>query len=826
MPEPNAPTAVFISYASEDAGSAARICEALRAAGIDVWLDQDALRGGDAWDAKIRKQIQDCALFIPVISAHTNARAEGYFRGEWNLATRRMLNMAQDAAFLVPVVIDGLREPDARVPEEFLRAHWTRLPQGETPPAFARQVRELLDSRRRAATSTEARPPAVARTLAETLRAFVARPAGLAAIGAVALVAAILVYVGIQRDPEEREAATADLPMAAASELPARSVAVLVFEDRGGSGGSDVLAEGIPETVMHQLSLMKGLTVISRKSSFAFKGSDEDMRVIGRKLNVRYLLEGSVQIAGKRLRVTTSLIDAQTGASVWSDQYNPEQQDVFAVQDQIALEVARALQVTLASANDPQSQMRIGGTENYDAYFEFLRGRALLASVRVGDLPAAVESLEAAIKLDPKFASAYVLLARAKTLLAEQGGDLKNFPKERQAALDLINYALVLNPQSGEAYVERGYLTLIDDAAAADADFRRAIELAPNYPRAYESLAAEYFLSIARRREALDMLEKARRLDPLDMRLDVLKALYLLWGPGDVAQAAQIAESVLQRDPLYVLALVRLAEIRWCGQDRYAEAVALGEQAVALDPGNEMAWRYLSMFYLSLNETAAANDALRHTSEYSGLQVILQVQRGEWRKAGESAYSLIAGGSTSYRQIETEISLAIRKDAEATGDYAHAISALESWALVSWEDGEPVLEGQLDMGVNVAALGDLLMATGKKDEARALLGELLADTDVQIKRYGRGEIWLNGGRARALALLGRPDEAVATLQRQAALGFLNHTWRAGLDAEPAFDTLRTRADFKALVSEARSVEARERAKLQEMRKEGQVPDRS
>ena len=151
------------------------------------------------------------------------------------------------------------------------------------------------------------------------------------------------------------------------------------------------------------------------------------MRVIGRKLNVRYLLEGSVQTAGDRLRVTSSLIDAQTGASVWSKQFNPAPQDVFAVQDEIALEVARALQLTLDTIDNSAAGGRSGVTENYDAYFEFLRGRALLASVRVADLPAAVNALTAAIRLDPKFASAYVLLARAKILLAEQNmaGDLQ-----------------------------------------------------------------------------------------------------------------------------------------------------------------------------------------------------------------------------------------------------------------------------------------------------------------------------------------------------------------------------------------------------------------
>lgn len=145
MLEQSHPTgAVFLSYASQDAEAGARICEALRAAGIEVWFDRSELRGGDAWDSQIKKHIHECALFIPVISSHTNSRSEGYFRGEWHLATRRLHNMADDAAFLMPVVVDDTRESDARVPEEFLRSQWTWLPGGETPRAFARRARQLL----------------------------------------------------------------------------------------------------------------------------------------------------------------------------------------------------------------------------------------------------------------------------------------------------------------------------------------------------------------------------------------------------------------------------------------------------------------------------------------------------------------------------------------------------------------------------------------------------------------------------------------------------------------------------------------------------------
>src|SRR5688572_15169476 len=128
--ETNRTGAVFLSYASEDAAAATRICEALRAAGVEVWFDRSELRGGDTWDSQIKKQIHDCALFVPLISAHTNARIEGYFRGEWTLATRRLVNRAHDAAFLLPVVVDDTRESDARVPEEFFRSQWTWLPGG------------------------------------------------------------------------------------------------------------------------------------------------------------------------------------------------------------------------------------------------------------------------------------------------------------------------------------------------------------------------------------------------------------------------------------------------------------------------------------------------------------------------------------------------------------------------------------------------------------------------------------------------------------------------------------------------------------------------
>ena len=112
--------AVFLSYASADAVAARRIADALRAAGVEAWLDENALRGGDAWDAEIRRQIRDCALFVPIVSKHTETRSEGYFRLEWRLAVERSRLIADDRPFLLPAVVDDTPERGARVPDAFL----------------------------------------------------------------------------------------------------------------------------------------------------------------------------------------------------------------------------------------------------------------------------------------------------------------------------------------------------------------------------------------------------------------------------------------------------------------------------------------------------------------------------------------------------------------------------------------------------------------------------------------------------------------------------------------------------------------------------------
>lgn len=143
-PPPVRVPSVFISYASEDRAAARALRDALLATGLDVWYDENELTGGDAWDQKIRRQIRDCDYFMPVISATTERRKEGYFRREWRLAAERTMDMADDVLFLVPVVIDDTQQTAARVPDKFLTVQWLRAPGGQPTPALEALALRLL----------------------------------------------------------------------------------------------------------------------------------------------------------------------------------------------------------------------------------------------------------------------------------------------------------------------------------------------------------------------------------------------------------------------------------------------------------------------------------------------------------------------------------------------------------------------------------------------------------------------------------------------------------------------------------------------------------
>jgi TolB-like protein len=300
--------AVFLSYASQDAEAAARICDALRVADIEVWFDQSELRGGDAWDQKIRKQIKTCALFLPLISKHTHERAEGYFRLEWKLAVDRSHLIMANKAFLVPVVIDETADDDENVPERFREVQWTHLPAGETPSEFVTRIQQLLSGESPPSPILTQGPAAAPSGKSLRLKS--------AWLGVMVALAAVAAYVLVQKPWITKPAP----PLA--FNPPPHSIAVLPFVNMSGDKEQEYFSDGLTEELLNSLTRVDQLQVAGRTSSFYFKGEHADLATIARRLNVANVLEGSVRRSGNTVRITAQLINAVTGFHAWSQTYD------------------------------------------------------------------------------------------------------------------------------------------------------------------------------------------------------------------------------------------------------------------------------------------------------------------------------------------------------------------------------------------------------------------------------------------------------------------------------------------------------------------------
>ena len=379
---PTAAGAVFLSYAREDTDAAKRIAEALRSSGVEVWFDQSELRGGDTWDAKIRKQINDCALFLPIVSQHTQERGKGYFRLEWRLAVEQTHLMAEGMAFLAPVVIDDTPESGALVPPEFMRVQWTRLPGALPSPQFVGQVKRLLEAPKKSGgpSSREAASAAPTSPAPSSPR----KPAvpgwtwGVAAAVIVTVVAGILLLrptppPAAPKSVVEAKPATPAAAVSAAPKVSDKSIAVLPFTNMSEDKDTGFFADGVHEDLLTNLAVVAELKVISRTSVLQYRGTTKTMRQIGQELGVAYLLEGSVRRAGSKVRVTGQLIDTRNDEHVWAKSYDRDLTDIFAIQSAIAQEIATALSAAISPQTKKFLERR--PTENSVAYDFYLKGR-------------------------------------------------------------------------------------------------------------------------------------------------------------------------------------------------------------------------------------------------------------------------------------------------------------------------------------------------------------------------------------------------------------------------------------------------------------------
>jgi serine/threonine-protein kinase len=292
-------------------------------------------------------------------------------------------------------------------------------------------------------------------------------------------------------------------------EVPEASIAVLPFRNMSADKEAEYFSDGMTEEIINALTKIAALRVAARTSSFAFKGKDTDVRQIGRELGVRSVLEGSVRQAGRRIRITAQLIDVANGYHLWSERYDREMEDVFAVQDEISHALAETLRVRLLPAEAAEVSER--GTEDVEAYNDYLKGRYFFNR---REPPEAIAEFERAIRRDPEYAAAYTGLADSYCIFGFYGGiDTRDALARARTAAEK---ALELAPDSAGTHVS---LALVEhyfgwDLEKEERELRRAIALAPRSaaPHAWLGL----LLGLEQRlEEALTCTRRAAELEPL-----------------------------------------------------------------------------------------------------------------------------------------------------------------------------------------------------------------------------------------------------------------------------------------------------------------------
>jgi TolB-like protein len=515
--------AIFLSYASQDAEPAQRLCEALCKAGVEVWFDQSALRGGDTWDALIRQQIRGCYLFVPMISANTQSREEGYFRREWKLAVDRTSDMAGGRAFLLPVVIDGTSDSQALVPEKFREVQWTRLPQGANTDAFVEHVRRLLagvPAREPSGTAPVAARVSAATTIPKPVPASLRSRSVLSA--AIAVVILALGYLVANRFVFSKHGAeVVAVPGSAAHSAPVsdfnpppHSIAVLPFANMSGDKDQEYFSDGLTEELLNSLAEINELQVAARTSAFSFKGKDTDIGTIARKLNVGTVLEGSVRRSAHTIRITAELIDAVTGFHLWSKTYDRDLGDVLKLQTEIATSVASALKITLLG--DVAAKVERGGTGNPAAFDAYLRGAKATGSYRdANDIPAAIAAYTEAIRLDPRYALAFAARSLALTYAGRQANTAAAIREDYEKAQADARQALELAPDLAQAHLALAFVSenTLNFTQVHD-EYERALALAPGNADIWRR-SAEFAANMGHFDAAIAAARRAVVLDPL-----------------------------------------------------------------------------------------------------------------------------------------------------------------------------------------------------------------------------------------------------------------------------------------------------------------------
>ncbi len=422
-------------------------------------------------------------------------------------------------------------------------------------------------------------------------------------------------------DPAERFQRAAEFADALATpsvaEAKAPSVAVLPFLNMSADPDNEFFADGITEDVIAHLSRIRSLKVISRASVMPFKKREQRPHEIGAALDVASLLDGSVRRAGSRVRIVATLIDAETDRHLWAETYDRELTDIFAIQTDVALQIAAALETKLSA--EERRQIRKKPTDDLEAYQLYLQGRHCILRWTQEGIEQGLKHLQEALVRDPGYALAYTTMAMAYTDMAiGVAGSLPSDEAFRRAKAAVAR-SLELDPNLAEAHASLGHLKFASDYdwIGAERELKRAIELNPNSGEAYDYYGL-MLSALERYDEALQMQRRAHELDPLAHRMDLVTT-YLRAGQYD--EALHGVTRVLEVEPHLPLAHVTLGWIQLL-TGKPEEGMATLEKGLALSPDNTLYLAQVGQAYGMVGRAEEARAVLMRLEELSSRRYV------------------------------------------------------------------------------------------------------------------------------------------------------------------------------------------------------------
>ncbi len=395
------------------------------------------------------------------------------------------------------------------------------------------------------------------------------------------------------------------------------SIAVLPFHNLSADPENEFFADGITEDVIAQLSKIRSLRVIGRGSVMKFKARDQSLREIGATLDVATLLQGSVRRAGSRVRIVSQLIDAESDEHLWAETYDRELTDIFAIQSDVALQIATALEAELTQ--EERRQIRREPTDDVEAYQLYLQGQHCIHRWTQEGVDQGLKHLEKAIARDPGYALAYAAMAKAYTDIGLGVVGALTPAEAFKRAKAATARALELDPGLAEGHAVLGHLKYVCDYdwAGGEAELKRAIELNPNSGEAYDIYGL--LLSAQERYdEALAAQRRAYELDPLGHRMDIVTT-FLRAGRYD--EALRAVTKVLAVEPYLPLARATLGWVHLLS-GRPGQGIAELEKAVSISPDNTLYLAQLGQAYARVGRSEEAREILRRLEELSRVRYV------------------------------------------------------------------------------------------------------------------------------------------------------------------------------------------------------------